>query len=130
MNVPRHIYIILYKHRKFLADSLVWGSLRSPNNNTYLKSRLNTNITELARFARSLTSYLSGRRSLASSLEKHLDSMVMIAPGGSRNVRIYPLTVLFTFTMVIIINCTLGLMIKVAAHARIIYCPRDQILIN
>ena len=42
-------------------------------------------------------------------MEKHLDSMVMIARGASRNVRIYPLTVLFTFTMVIIINCILGL---------------------
>ena len=46
--------------------------------------------------------------------EKHLDSMVMVARGASRNVRIvrmYPLTVLFTFTMVIIINSKLGLTI-------------------
>ena len=45
-------------------------------------------------------------------MEKHLDSMVMVARGASRNVRIvriYPLTVLFTFTMVIIIYCILGL---------------------
>ena len=38
--------------------------------------------------------------------------MVIVARGASRNVRIvrmYPLTVLFTFTMVIIINCILGL---------------------
>ena len=38
--------------------------------------------------------------------------MVMVARGASRNVRIvrmYPLTVLFTFTMVIIINSILGL---------------------
>ena len=45
-------------------------------------------------------------------MEKHLDSMVMVARGASRNVRIvrmYPLTVLFTFTMVIIINSILGL---------------------
>ena len=48
-------------------------------------------------------------------MEKHLDSMVMVARGASRNVRIvrmYPLTVLFTFTMVIIINCILGLTIQ------------------
>ena len=56
-----------------------------------------------------VASYLSGRRSLAGSMEKHLDSMVMVARSASRNVRIYPLTVLFTFTMVIIINCILGL---------------------
>ena len=45
-------------------------------------------------------------------MEKHLDSMVMVARGASRNVRIvrmYPLMVLFTFTMVIIINSILGL---------------------
>ena len=45
-------------------------------------------------------------------MEKHLDSMVMVARGATRNVRIvrmYPLTVLFTFTMVIIINSILGL---------------------
>ena len=35
--------------------------------------------------------------------------MVMVARGASRNVRIYPLMVLFTFTMVIIINSILGL---------------------
>ena len=60
----------------------------------------------------SLASYLSARRLLAGSMEKHLDSMVMVARGASRNVRIvgmYPLTVLFTFTMVIIINSILGL---------------------
>ena len=52
-----------------------------------------------------LASYLSARRSLGGSMEKHLDSMVMVARGASRNVRIvrmYPLTVLFTFTMVIV----------------------------
>ena len=41
-------------------------------------------------------------------------SMVMVARGASRNVRIvrmYPLTILFTFTMVII-NSILGLMVK------------------
>ena len=41
--------------------------------------------------------------------------MVIVARGASRNVRIvriYPLTVLFTFTMVIIINCILGLTIS------------------
>ena len=32
------------------------------------------------------SSYLSGRRSLAGSMEKHLDSMVMVACGASRNV--------------------------------------------
>ena len=40
-------------------------------------------------------------------MEKHLDSMVMVARIASRNVRIvriYLLTVLFTFTMVIIIS--------------------------
>ena len=61
-----------------------------------------------------VASYLSGRRSLAGSMEKHLDSMVMVASGASRNVRIvriYPLTVLFTFTMVII-YCILGLIIQ------------------
>ena len=42
-------------------------------------------------------------------MEKLVDSMVIVARGASRNVRIYPLTVLFTFTMVIIINCILGL---------------------
>ena len=35
--------------------------------------------------------------------------MVIVARGASRNVRMFPLTVLFTFTMVIIINCILGL---------------------
>ena len=57
-------------------------------------------------------SYLSTRRLQAGSMEKHLDSMVMVARGVSRNariVRMYPLTVLFTFTMVIIINSILGL---------------------
>ena len=44
-------------------------------------------------------------------MEKLVDSMVIVARGASRNVRIYPLTVLFTFTMVIIINCILGLII-------------------
>ena len=48
-------------------------------------------------------------------------SMVIIARGASRNVRIvvnvrivriYPLTVLFTFTMVIIILCILDLINK------------------
>ena len=42
-------------------------------------------------------------------MEKFLDSMVIVARGASRNVRMFPLTVLFTFTMVIIINCILGL---------------------
>ena len=45
-------------------------------------------------------------------MEKLLDSMVIVARGASRNVRIvriYPLTALFTFTMVIIIYCILGL---------------------
>ena len=46
--------------------------------------------------------------------------MVIVARGASRNVRIvrmYPLTVLFTFTMVIIINCILGLTsINVESH--------------
>ena len=53
-------------------------------------------------------------------MEKHLDSMVMVAHGASRNVRIvrmYSLTVLFTFTMVIIINSILGLTsINVESH--------------
>ena len=49
------------------------------------------------------------RRSLAGSMEKFLDSMVIVARGASTNVRMFPLTVLFTFTMVIIINCILGL---------------------
>ena len=40
-------------------------------------------------------------------MEKFLDSMVIVARGASRNVRMFPLTVLFTFTMVIIINCIL-----------------------
>ena len=44
-------------------------------------------------------------------MEKFLDSIVIVARGASRNVRMFPLTVLFTFTMVIIINCILGLMI-------------------
>ena len=44
-------------------------------------------------------------------MEKFLDSMVIVACGASRNVRMFPLTVLFTFTMVIIINCILGLII-------------------
>ena len=38
--------------------------------------------------------------------------MVIVARSASRNIRIvrmYPLMVLFTFTMVIIINCILGL---------------------
>ena len=42
-------------------------------------------------------------------MEKLVDSMVIVARGASRNVRMFPLTVLFTFTMVIIINCILGL---------------------
>ena len=42
-------------------------------------------------------------------MEKFLDSMVIVARSASRNVRMFPLTVLFTFTMVIIINCILGL---------------------
>ena len=57
------------------------------------------------------------KRSLAGSMEKLLDSMVIVARGASRNVRIvriYPLTALFTFTMVIIIYCILGLMTEVA----------------
>ena len=49
-------------------------------------------------------------------MEKLLDSMVIVARGASRNVRIvriYPLTALFTFTMVIIIYCILGLIITI-----------------
>ena len=49
-------------------------------------------------------------------MEKLLDSMVIVARGASRNVRIvriYPLTALFTFTMVIIIYCILGLITEV-----------------
>ena len=56
-------------------------------------------------------------------MEKFLDSMVIVARGVSRNVRMFPLTVLFTFTMVIIINCILGL-IKVYQEGLIINeCP-------
>ena len=50
---------------------------------------------------------------ITSSMEKLIDSMVIVARGASRNVRMFPLTVLFTFTMVIIINCILGLIIIV-----------------
>ena len=72
-----------------------------------------------------LASYLSVRRSLAGSMEKHLDSMVMVARSASRNVRmvrVYPLTVLFTFTMVIIINSILGLKTITPALALICMC--------
>ena len=48
-------------------------------------------------------------------MEKFLDSMVIVARGASRNVRMFPLTVLFTFTMVIIINCILGLRVLAIA---------------
>ena len=60
-----------------------------------------------------VATYLSGRRSLAGSMEFLYDSMVIIACGASRNFRNvefnYPLTVLFTFTMVIIILFIQGL---------------------
>ena len=57
-------------------------------------------------------------------MEKLLDSMVIVARGASRNVRIvriYPLTALFTFTMVIIIYCILGL-INIKASFRGLFC--------
>ena len=51
-------------------------------------------------------------------MEKFLDSMVIVARGASRNVRMFPLTVLFTFTMVIIINCILGLTRAMLKHSK------------
>ena len=70
-------------------------------------------------------SYLSGRGRWPAPMEKLIDSMVIVARGASRNVRIvriYPLTVLFTFTMVIIIYCILGL--------TTIICWKDKIWIG